>query len=177
MPEPSHAFTVIDRQKDVLLYQLAKIQMGKTAWMFGYRIHPVTYKPQRHNGIDLPDDEGVPVYAALPGRVTAVWLDEKFGGGNSIVLAHTNEAVGRTGYCHLQKWVDGLKVGDPVTAHQLIGYMGKTGMVTGPHLHFTCRKLIDKTMEWVDPLPLLCVAAGVVEMPDDHVVGDHMIAR
>jgi len=174
MPSSLPLFTVINRQKEVLLYQLAKIQLGKTAWMFGYRIHPITHVPQRHNGLDLPDDEGVPIYAALPGRVTAVWLDDKYGGGNSIVLAHTSTDIARTGYCHLQKWVDGLAVGDRVESGQQIGFMGKTGQVTGSHLHFTCR---GKDLQWVDPLPLLCVAAGVVEMPDDHGVGDtHLIA-
>ena len=56
MPSPLPLFTVINRQKEVLLYQLAKIQLGKTAWMFGYRIHPITHVPQRHNGLDLPDE-------------------------------------------------------------------------------------------------------------------------
>ena len=92
---------------------------------FGYS--PITYS---HNGIDLGASEGTPIYSAGPGTVTYVgWYDT---GGNAVIVSHGSGV--RTIYMHQSKTA--CSVGQEVAAGDLIGYVGTTGLSTGPHLHF-----------------------------------------
>lgn len=96
---------------------------------FGERLHPVTFEPSFHYGIDLAAPQGTEVYAAMDGEV--VVRDTSEGYGNYIVLEN---GIYRTTYAHL----DGFNciVGDIVSLGDCIGYVGSTGRSTGPHLHF-----------------------------------------
>jgi murein DD-endopeptidase MepM/ murein hydrolase activator NlpD len=167
---------LFDNQKDVIERQLLKMQDGRTAWMFGYRIHPIRKNPdgsplrQFHNGVDLPNPEGYPIKLPLSGTLIKFWLDDKFGGGNSIVFTHTNATFIRTGYAHLHNFADGLIMGSTYPAGTVIGYVGNTGVGTGPHLHFTGSQIVNGQSQQVDPLPFLCSACGVAELPI-HPVG------
>ena len=95
------------------------------------------YRSQWHNGIDIGALIGTPVYAAEEGMVVAVGNQDNYcpraAAGKFIVISHTNNLV--TLYAHLSRQV--VKKGDTVTRGQTIGYIGKTGWATGPHLHFT----------------------------------------
>lgn len=101
---------------------------------FGYRVSPVYNKWKEHKGIDFAAPIGKSVYACKSGVASNVYYnDGTF--GNYIILSHNN---GYTSvYAHLSKIL--VKRGESVTTRQVIGQVGKTGMVTGPHLHFELR--------------------------------------
>lgn len=88
-----------------------------------------------HPGVDLGDPIGTPVFAMENGNVLSTEYD-KFGYGNSIVIAHDKGITTR--YAHLSR-ID-VHVGDPVTTSTKVGLSGNTGHSTGPHLHFEVRK-------------------------------------
>jgi murein DD-endopeptidase MepM/ murein hydrolase activator NlpD len=96
-----------------------------------------TYKGKRHNGIDIGSPIGTPVMAAETGEVVAVGNQDAYcpraAYGKFIVVKHANNLV--TLYAHLSRQI--VKKGDAVERGKVIGYMGKTGWSTGPHLHFT----------------------------------------
>src|SRR5262249_24094616 len=58
--------------------------------------------------------------------------------GNAVVIQHPNGIT--TGYCHMSRFANGIKAGDKIGTHQLVGYVGATGRATGPHLHFFAKK-------------------------------------
>ena len=100
------------------------------------RLHPVLKKTMPHLGMDLAAPTGTPVGAATFGTVTFVGN----GGpsGNLVKIMHANEV--ETGYAHLSRFAEGIRVGDKVKRLQVIGYVGSTGRSTGPHLHFSASK-------------------------------------
>ena len=99
------------------------------------RYHPTlkTYRP--HRGTDFAAPTGTPVYAPAKGLVK--FVATLSGYGNVIYLKHGSELV--TVYAHLSKFAKGLKSGNRVKKGELIGYVGSTGMSTGPHLHYEIR--------------------------------------
>lgn len=107
---------------------------GKITSPFGNRIHPVTKVQAFHNGIDIGAPMGTPIYSPEAGRVINRY--ENATGGKQLIIEHTNGFV--TGYAHLNDYA--VKMGDNVKKGHLIGYVGATGRVTGPHLHLTLKK-------------------------------------
>ncbi len=100
------------------------------------RYHPILKKYRPHHGIDYAAPRGTPVDAAGSGRVTfAGW---KRGYGRFITIKHSNGYT--TGYGHLWKIKKGIRRGVHVEQGQVIGYVGSTGLSTGPHLHYEVRK-------------------------------------
>ncbi|WP_052462497.1 M23 family metallopeptidase [Nigerium massiliense] len=108
---------------------------GSPTSPFGMRVHPITKVRQLHNGIDIGNAAGRPVYAAYGGTVlSSGWSN---GGGNTVKIDHGRVgavATVRTYYLHLSRSV--VTSGTEVTRGQLIGYVGSTGSVTVAHLHF-----------------------------------------
>jgi murein DD-endopeptidase MepM/ murein hydrolase activator NlpD len=101
---------------------------------FSYdRYHPILHVRRPHLGVDYAAPRGTPVMAAADGRVQ--FKGWKGGFGNCIILRHPN-GYG-TLYGHLQGFADGLHVGQRVDQKEIIGYVGSTGISTGPHLHYT----------------------------------------
>lgn len=96
------------------------------------RMHPILHRVKGHNGIDYAAPEGTPVWAAADGRITV--REGRKGAGNMVILAHANGMT--TLYMHLSRFADGQKRGMNVKAKTVIGYVGMTGLATGPHLHF-----------------------------------------
>ena len=97
------------------------------------RMHPVLKRRRAHHGVDYAAPVGTPVYAIGNGKV----IDKGYqanGGGNYIKIRHNSTYT--TTYMHLSKFAKGLKVGDMVKQKQVIGYVGSTGISTGPHLDF-----------------------------------------
>lgn len=160
---------VLDDLREILERQLLRAKDGVTGWMFGPRKHPITKETQIHNGVDLGAPEGTEIKAPLSGVVAAAWLDDKYGGGNSLVIDHARGPFKRTGYAHMHQPAM-VRPGDKVSEGQVIGLVGSTGKSTGPHLHFVVRKMVGKELKAVDPLPDLCVLVGVVEMPEHQVL-------
>jgi len=99
------------------------------------RMHPVLGFVRRHEGIDYAADPGTPVMAAGDGVV--VRRDWIGGYGNLVEIRHVNGIVTR--YGHLRAFAKGMSVGDRVQQGDVIGYVGSTGLATGPHLHYEFR--------------------------------------
>ena len=97
------------------------------------RMHPVLKRRRAHHGVDYAAPVGTPVYAIGNGKVIDKGYQPK-GGGNYIKIRHNSTYT--TTYMHLSKFAKGLKVGDMVKQKQVIGYVGSTGISTGPHLDF-----------------------------------------
>lgn len=100
---------------------------------FGWRVHPIYHTRKFHKGVDLPGNVGDPVYAT--GDATVESTDERNsnrGYGRQILLNH--EFGYKTRYAHLNKVL--VKPGDKIVRGQLIGELGRSGGVTGPHLHY-----------------------------------------
>ena len=99
---------------------------------FGMRKHPILGYNKMHRGTDFAAPEGTPVMASGDGKVIrARWCG---GGGNCIKIKHNSTYS--TVYAHLKNFARGIKEGKKVTQGQIIGYVGSTGMSTGPHLHY-----------------------------------------
>lgn len=97
---------------------------------FGMRVHPVLGYERMHYGVDMACASGTPVYAAKSGTVSyAGWGSEA---GNYVTINHGDGFA--SVYMHLTSYV--VSSGTIVSAGQLIGYVGSTGLSTGPHLHF-----------------------------------------
>lgn len=98
------------------------------------RYHPILRINRPHRAIDYAAPTGTPVVSIGAGTVTSRYYD-KGGYGNYIEIKHPNGYT--TGYGHLSKFADGLKVGKRVEQGEIIGYVGATGLATGPHLDFS----------------------------------------
>jgi len=99
---------------------------------FGMRMHPVLGFSKLHKGVDFGAPTGTPIFAA--GNGTVIEIGKKGAYGNYIRLRHNGEY--QTAYAHMSKFAKGLRKGDKVKQGQVIGYVGATGRVTGPHLHY-----------------------------------------
>ena len=99
------------------------------------RRHPVLKTVRAHKGIDFAAPVGTPIKAAGSGRV--IFRGVKGGYGNAVILAHAGSVT--TLYGHMSRFVRGLRVGDKVKQGEVIGYVGMTGLATGPHLHYEYR--------------------------------------
>lgn len=99
------------------------------------RYHPVLKKWRAHRGVDYGAATGTPVLATGDGRVE--YAGRKGGYGNAVVLKHGGQYS--TLYAHLSRFRKGLKKGERVEQGEVIAYVGATGMVTGPHLHYEFR--------------------------------------
>ena len=99
---------------------------------FGMRKHPILGFNKKHMGTDFAAPMGTPIMASGSGTVTrAKWCG---GGGNCIKIKHNSTY--ETIYAHMKNFAKGIKVGKKVKQGQIIGYVGSTGMSTGPHLHY-----------------------------------------
>ncbi len=99
---------------------------------FGVRKHPILGYNKFHKGTDFAAPEGTPIMASGDGKIIrARWCG---GGGNCIKIRHNSTYS--TVYAHLKNFGRGIKEGTRVKQGQIIGYVGSTGMSTGPHLHY-----------------------------------------
>ena len=98
---------------------------------FGMRTHPILKTQRMHNGIDMACAQGTPIYATRAGKVTQASY-QAGGAGNYVSINHLDGFSSI--YMHMTHYV--VSVGQTVSAGQLIGYVGSTGLSTGPHLHF-----------------------------------------
>lgn len=126
---------------------------------FGMRRMPWEEGGRLHEGVDIAAPAGTPVAATLPGVVTRTGLSPSY--GRYIEVRHEGDLV--SFYAHLGRTAAGLKAGSPVTADQVVGYVGGTGRSTGAHLHFEIRQhgrplnpalFIGRSFASIDQLPL-----------------------
>lgn len=99
---------------------------------YGSRFHPVLKKQKKHEGVDYGAPTGTPVWSVADGVV----VEARYSGsaGNMVLIQHGNGM--RTEYFHLSRIGEGVRAGTRVEQKQVIGYVGSTGLSTGPHLHF-----------------------------------------
>lgn len=97
------------------------------------RFHPVLRRYRAHHEVDYAAPTGTPVYAIGNGKVIAKGFQAN-GGGNFLKIRHNSVYV--TTYMHLSRFAKGIKVGSEVKQKEVIGYVGSTGLSTGPHLDF-----------------------------------------
>ncbi len=99
---------------------------------FGMRKHPILGYNKMHKGTDFAAPSGTPIMASGSGTVTrARWCG---GGGNCVKIKHNSTY--ETVYAHMKSFAKGIKEGRKVKQGQIIGYVGSTGLSTGPHLHY-----------------------------------------
>ncbi len=118
---------------------------GRVSSGFGMRRDPFTGIRRFHNGMDIANDPGTVVAAAMAGRVAMAGYNANF--GKYVIVSHPEGF--QTLYGHLQEFL--VRRGQPVSQGQAIGRMGNTGYSTGPHLHFS----VFQRGEPVDPLRYL----------------------
>ena len=99
---------------------------------FGMRKHPILGYNKMHRGTDFAAPSGTPIMASGAGKITrARWCG---GGGNCVKIKHNSTY--QTVYAHMKSFAKGIKEGRRVRQGQIIGYVGSTGLSTGPHLHY-----------------------------------------
>ena len=99
---------------------------------YGMRKHPILGYNKMHRGTDFAAPSGTPIMASGAGKITrARWCG---GGGNCVKIKHNSTY--QTVYAHMKSFARGIKEGKRVKQGQIIGYVGSTGLSTGPHLHY-----------------------------------------
>jgi len=110
------------------------VPVGRVSSTFSNkRLHPVLGIVRPHLGVDLAAPRGTPVMAAADGKIAFMGTNGGF--GKLIVIAHGGDY--KTYYGHLSGYKDGLRVGSSVNQKQIVGFIGSTGLATGPHLHYS----------------------------------------
>jgi murein DD-endopeptidase MepM/ murein hydrolase activator NlpD len=121
-----------------------------------FRRHPILQRTRPHLGVDLAAPIGTPVHAVASGTVSeAGWVSQL---GRCVRVDHDGELTST--YGHLARIAAGVGPGAPVERGQVIGYVGSTGLSTGPHLHFG----MERAGAYVNPLAL--TAAAGARVPD-----------
>ena len=120
---------------------------------FGYRRDPFNGSGAMHKGLDFRGPIGAPIHAAAAGKIS--FVGQKSGYGNVVEVSHGNGLMTR--YAHMSKFA--ARIGQKVTAGDVIGAIGSTGRSTGPHLHFEVR-INDRA---VNPRPFLEIAPDVLK--------------
>ncbi len=115
------------------------------------RFHPVLKAHRPHYGVDYGAPVGTPVRVTASGTVTSAGWDG--GGGKTVKVRHANGYL--TGYLHLSRFASGVRAGVRVRQGDVIGYVGSTGLATGPHLDYR----VQLNGRWIDPLSLQSVPA------------------
>jgi len=110
------------------------------------RFHPVLKRRMPHYGVDYGAPTGTPVHVTSDGTVTLA--GRKGGGGNMVTVRHTNGY--ETNYLHLSRFAKGIRRGVRVSQGQVIGYVGSTGLASGPHLDYR----VQLNGRWINPLSI-----------------------
>tara|TARA_B110001452_G_scaffold95104_1_gene78596 strand:+ start:237 stop:1541 length:1305 start_codon:yes stop_codon:yes gene_type:complete len=125
-------FYDIDGKSVIKTLMKTPINGARLSSSFGMRKHPILGFNKLHKGTDFAAPRGTPIMASGNG---VVLMAQKYKGyGNYILLKHNSTF--KTAYAHLSKYGRGIRRGVRVTQGQIIGYVGSTGMSTGPHLHY-----------------------------------------
>ena len=116
-------------------FLLAPLQFSRISSGFGLRWHPVLNRMRAHRGIDYAAPVGTPIRAAGDGRIE--FRGVQGGYGNVVVLRHAGGI--ETVYGHMSRFAQGLFVGKRLKQGDALGFVGMTGLATGPHLHYEYR--------------------------------------
>jgi murein DD-endopeptidase MepM/ murein hydrolase activator NlpD len=133
--EDSGEGTYVDARGTALTQSFLRypVEFTRISSVFSHqRFHPILKTNRPHNGVDFAAPPGTPVRAAGDGVVTGAGRNGDY--GNQVAIDHSEGMV--TTYSHLRGIASGLRPGMHVRQGQVIGYVGQTGLATGPHLHF-----------------------------------------
>ncbi len=123
------------------------VPVGRVTSRFTYRrVHPISGVVKPHLGVDLAAPIGTPIMAAAEGTVT--YAGYRGGFGRQVIISHPGGY--KTYYGHLSRFRKGLKRGDKISQKQILGYVGSSGISTGPHLDYR----IQHGGTFVDPFNL-----------------------
>jgi len=137
------------------------------------RMHPILGYTRAHRGVDYAAPTGTPIHAIGDGRV--VYVGWKGGYGRFILIQHTNSNHA-TAYGHMRRYAHGMKRGVRIHQGQVIGYVGMSGLATGPHVHFEFRV----RGRAVNPLAIKRLPAkpvSVAQMPRFRQLAEHALER
>ncbi len=124
----------------------APLKYKRISSYFGMRFHPILHKWRMHDGIDYVNRIGTPIHAVADGKIIYKgWIK---GYGRAVEIKHKDGYM--TLYAHLHGWPRGIYVGKWVKQGQVIGYLGNSGLSTGPHLHFG----VMHYGRWINPLKI-----------------------
>lgn len=108
------------------------VDVSRISSGFGVRFHPILNRIKAHRGVDYAAPIGTPIRATGDGKIALRGV--RSGYGKTIIVDHGNGY--QTVYAHLSQFRSDLKNASPVSQGQIIGYVGNTGLATGPHLHY-----------------------------------------
>ena len=111
------------------------VEFSRISSRFGKRKHPILKTWRAHNGVDYAARTGTPIRSTADGKVVSVGT--KGGYGRTVVINHAGRFS--TLYAHMNGYAKGIKKGSRVKQGQTIGYVGSSGLATGPHLHYEFR--------------------------------------
>ena len=146
----------------------APLAFRRISSVFGLRKHPILGIWRQHQGTDYVANAGTPVRTIGDGVINFAGRRGSY--GNLIEIRHRSGLVSR--YGHLRAFATGIRAGRTVTIGQTIGYVGMTGLATGPHLHFEL--LVDGTQQ--DPATALKKSAGAPLAPAEKPRFDAQLA-
>ncbi|MEE9452163.1 MAG: peptidoglycan DD-metalloendopeptidase family protein, partial [Gammaproteobacteria bacterium] len=134
------------------------------------RMHPILGEVRAHKGVDLAAALGTPIKAIGDGKIT--YIGNNGGYGNMVKIAHTNGEY-ESFYAHMLRFNENLSKGSAVKQGQTIGYVGQSGLATGPHVHFE----LIKDREAIDPITAKLPQADPIDndLLDNFLITSHQL--
>lgn len=112
------------------------VELARITSTYGQRFHPILKRQKKHNGVDYGAPTGTPFWSIAEGEVIEAGYSRY--NGNWVRIAHRFGFV--TEYLHASRLAAGLRKGQKVKQRQIVGYVGATGLASGPHLHFGMKR-------------------------------------
>ncbi len=132
-PKHHAGYYTLNGQSMSPLFLKAPVNCGRISSLFNYhRVDPFLHIVHPHLGIDYAAPKGTPIHSVGAGRV--IFAGKENGFGNSVIIRYSSKY--KALYGHMEKFAEGLHTGQYVQRGQVIGYIGRSGWATGPHLHF-----------------------------------------
>ncbi len=135
-PSGEEDYYGLDGQSIVKALLRTPIDGARISSRFGMRSHPILGFSRLHAGVDFAAPTGTPIYAA--GNGTIEFAGVKGGYGNYVLIRHNSSFA--TAYAHMSRFSRAARKGNRVRQGEVIGFVGTTGMSTGPHLHYEVHK-------------------------------------
>ncbi len=154
-------------------FLVAPLKYSRVSSRFSHRRrHPILKVTRPHHGIDYAAPHGTPLFAVADGKV--VFRGRAGGFGNLVKIRHANGYISY--YAHMASFAKNLVVGDAVHQKQVVGYVGSTGLATGPHVCFR----IAKDGRFVNPARVKTPAGDPVptdRMPEFELIRDALLSQ
>lgn len=131
----SKGYYTFDGKSQKKAFLKSPLKFSRISSVFSMRVHPISGKWKRHEGVDFAAPTGTPIKAAADGTIE--FIGRRGGYGNFILIKHWNNIT--TAYGHMSRFAKGMHKGSKVSQGDVIGYVGTTGWSTGPHLHYEFR--------------------------------------